>query len=215
MNKRYKRKLVAGDKINNLEVLERTYVDKGGNVHLKMKCFCGSVFVVAQYSLKKGDTTSCGCLKREAHTTHYMTHTRQYKTWCNMKSRCSNKSLPQYKDYGGRGIKVCDRWLVSFENFWEDMSDGYSSKLTIDRQDNNGNYCKENCKWISSMKQSLNKRNNIHVRFNGKRYLLSFLAKKFNIGYHTLYARLFTYNWDIEKALLTPVKPSFIQSLKL
>ena len=89
---------------------------------------------------------------------HGLSNTRQYSIWHDMKNRCSNSKFIHYKNYGGRGIKVCRRWSESFVAFWEDMKDGYCEDLTIDRINNDGNYEPSNCKWSTPAEQSLNKR---------------------------------------------------------
>ena len=86
-----------------------------------------------------------------------MTGTKPYGVWNGMLQRCGNKKNSRYKDWGGRGIKVCDRWK-RFDEFWEDMKEGYKEGLTLDRIDNNGFYCKENCKWSTQKEQMNNKR---------------------------------------------------------
>jgi hypothetical protein len=97
---------------------------------------------------------------------HGMYKTRPYSIWNGMKSRCNNKKACGYNLYGGRGIKVCDEWN-NFVKFWDDMKDGYKNSLTIDRIDNDGNYCKENCRWATYKEQNNNKRNNKTFKING------------------------------------------------
>lgn len=129
-----------------------------------MICHCGKKYWALAYPVDSGKIKSCGCLSKElwrkANTTHGMKKTRQYNTWKNIKQRCDNKNHTTYRYYGGKGITYCKSWS-KFENFWRDMKDGYSDNLTIDRIDNNGNYCKENCRWVTMKEQSVNKSNNI------------------------------------------------------
>ena len=132
-----------------------------------------------------------------------MSNSRQYQIWINIKTRCLNKNYPQYKDYGGRGISICDEWKNSFEKFWEDMVVGYSDDLTIDRIDNNNGYFKENCRWVDSKIQNNIKRNNKKYLFKGESLNLTALSKKYNIKKTTLFMRLNKYNWSIKKALTT------------
>jgi len=125
-----------------------------------------------------------------------------YTSWYNMKTRCLNSNVPAYKDYGVRGIKVCDKWLI-FANFLKDMG-GKSGDMSIERIDNNGNYCPENCKWATAKEQALNTRNiekAIRYDFMGRNMTISELAKRFNIKRSTLSMRLSKYNWPIEMAL--------------
>lgn len=111
------------------------------------QCSCGSepkAYLCNQ--LTTGATKSCGCLNLENITSHGMHKSRAYKCWADMKTRCDNPENKYYPYYGGRGITYCEKWKT-FEGFWEDMKDGYSDNLTINRRDNDGNYCKENCSW--------------------------------------------------------------------
>ena len=128
------------------------------------RCDCGTEKEIMDSSVKRGNTKSCGCLLREngrktakLNTTHGMRYTKEYECWKSMKQRCSNPNKDGYKNYGGRGIKVCDRWLNSFENFYADMGPkpvGHS----IDRINNDGNYEPKNCKWSSNSDQAYNRR---------------------------------------------------------
>lgn len=118
-------------------------------------CACGSEHFVLGYTLRNGSSLSCGCLQR----THTMTGSRMYRIWSNMKRRCYNSTNPMYKYYGGRGIKVCDRWLHSFENFLSDVGFLPSPELSLDRIDPDGDYCLENCRWADAKTQSQNRRN--------------------------------------------------------
>lgn len=133
-------------------------------------CECGTKHVVCGTSLRNGAIKSCGCLHREAAAiqgvnsrTHGMTGTRQYRVWTNMQSRCYNKNASSYRNYGARGIVVCDRWRSSFELFWEDMRLGYMPGLQIERKDVNGNYEPENCTWATPKEQARNTRQNILI----------------------------------------------------
>ena len=131
---------------------------------------------------------------------------RLYRLWLGIKYRCYHKKFEKYKYYGGRGIKVCDEWLNSFESFenWAQQN-GYNDNLTIDRIDVNGNYEPSNCRWTTQEVQQNNKRNNHYIEYKGEKYTISQLARKFNIRYDKLYSRLFNYPfWTIERALTTP-----------
>lgn len=126
-----------------------------------------------------------------------------YRAWVNMKSRCTNKNIKEYHRYGGRGISVCDKW-IDFDGFIEDMLPLYKEELTLDRIDNNGNYCKENCRWVTQKVQANNTRNIEKAHkfiVNGMEKTISELASEYGIKRRTLGMRLLNYGWNINKAL--------------
>lgn len=135
-------------------------------------------------------------------------HLPEHYSYNAMKTRCTYKYHKQYKDYGGRGIKVCDRWLdklSGFANFIEDMGprpDGF----TLDRIDVNGDYCPENCRWASKKEQANNHRPRTMVTYHGKEYSIPELAQKNNLPPYVLYNRIMKYSWKIERAVTTPVR---------
>lgn len=169
-------------------------------------CDCGTITDVAGGHLRDGHTQSCGCYNRDIITRHGMTNTRIHKIWDKMRDRCLNKNHMYYKNYGGRGISICDEWLV-FENFrdWA-ISSGYNDKLTLDRIDNNGNYCPDNCKWSTILEQNNNKNNNRYLEYDGKIYTMAELSRKAKIPYGTFMKRL-DYWGDVNLAVETPYKP--------
>lgn len=121
-------------------------------------CDCGNEVYVSSNNLRTGHTESCGCLMLDMKTGHGMSKTREHNSWYSMIQRCYNPNHPRYKDYGGRGIKVCERWRNSFEAFYEDMGSRLEGK-TLDRwPDNDGNYELFNCKWSTSLEQRENRR---------------------------------------------------------
>lgn len=151
---------LIGKKFNRLTIIgEAPYkvFPTGRKTQVEAICECGDVRIYVLASLKNGNTKSCGCYNRDKITTHGMNETRQYQTWADMKTRCDNVKHKWYPEYGGRGIFYDPKW-VKFESFWEDMAEGYADNLTLDRIDNDGPYCKENCRWTDSYTQGHNQR---------------------------------------------------------
>ncbi len=137
---------------------------------------------------------------------HNMTGTRLFRIYTNMCTRCYNSNATHYKNYGGRGIKVCDEWLTDKVLFFEwAKSNGYNETLTLDRIDVNGNYEPSNCRWVMPKIQMQNTHNTIQVTIKGETKCLKEWAKIYNINYGTLTNRLFRSGWDLYDALTTPV----------
>lgn len=135
--------------------------------------------------------------------THGMRHHRAYNTWNHMMFRCYHTEDSRYKNYGGRGIRVDDKWH-HFAGFWEDMKEGYNKNLTLDRIDNNGNYCKKNCRWATWKQQERNRSDAFKVLFGGENISLKDLCEQKNVDYHMVYLRINRYQWDIERAITVP-----------
>lgn len=154
-------------KFGRLKVISQATPTKDNHKRWLCECECGNNVIVDGRDLRKGATKSCGCLLREKvsdriikmNTKHGDAHTRLYHIWQNMKDRCYRAKNKHYKDYGGRGITVCNEWFdyITFKK-WS-INNGYQSNLTIDRIDVNGNYEPSNCRWITIQEQQRNKRN--------------------------------------------------------
>lgn len=181
--------------------------EHGKRVHYECVCDCGNTTKSSAGNLRSGRALSCGCLRadrtREARRKHGMTGTVIYRVWRNMIERCGRPSNTHYASYGGRGISVCERWQ-EFANFFSDMGDCPAGML-IDRKDNDGNYCKDNCRWVTKTESANNKRNTVMVQFEGERLPVSEVAKRLGIKHKTLKYRL--RRWPLLDAISRPVRP--------
>ncbi len=139
-------------------------------------------------------------------TKHGMEGTRTYRIWCKIKGRCDNPRIPWFHIYGGRGISYDPAW-ESFEAFFADMGEAPPG-LQIDRIDNDGDYCKANCRWATPSQNSNNRRNNHRVEFNGAQWTLAELAKAHGLNYETLSARV-RKGWPIHEAIMPPIPPGY------
>ncbi len=206
------RKDFVGARFNHLIVVSEKIKYKY-NRKVECLCDCGNKCIVSLGNLKNNHTKSCGCIRikmmKKNKTTHNFSKTRFYSIWSDINTRCSNRNQIYYSRYGGRGIKCL--WK-SFEEFRDDMYESYNSHIqqfgekntSIDRIDNNGNYCKENCRWATQEEQQNNTSKNIYYKFKGEKNTISNLAKKYGINRNTLRTRIHR-NWSVEKALTTPV----------
>lgn len=137
---------------------------------------------------------------------HGLRHTRLYGIWLQMKNRCNNEKTARYKDYGARGITVCDEWCNDFKAFYDwSMANGYSDDLTIDRINNDGNYEPSNCRWITIKQQSRNTRHNTLLTLNGEAHCLIEWSEITGITKSCIQDRL-RYGWSVERALTTPMR---------
>lgn len=167
-------------------------------------------------SLRKGITMSCGCYRKEnllkCSIKHGKKNTRLYVVWQDMRMRCFNPNNEAYKNYGGRGITVCQEWL-DFQKFYTwAMSSGYDEnakfgECTLDRIDVNGNYEPSNCRWVNMKVQANNMRKNVNLEYNGETKTLREWCETLNLSYNTIYGRLMK-GWDMRKALETPIRKS-------
>jgi hypothetical protein len=153
---------LSGKAFGRWVVIDYSHKNTRGEIYWNCVCECGSKKPVTAGSLRKGTSVSCGCLHKEAVTTHGMTGTKTFKSWDSMKQRCMNPKSPDYHRYGARGIAVCERWINSFDNFLLDMG-LRPDKKTLDRIDVNGNYEPSNCKWSTYSEQNKNQRRYLKV----------------------------------------------------
>lgn len=199
---------LEGKTFGRLTVLEA--MDDLNNSRTKWKCLCscGRFSYPNANGLKRGISKSCGCMRREsmakagrARRKHGGFGTPTYGSWSAMKSRCYNKKATGYENYGGRGIRVCVRWLNSFEAFLEDMGERPSLDHTLDRLDVDGDYEPSNCKWSTMEEQNQNKRSVTIYEIDGLRLTMPQVAKRYDIPLQTLYSRLIRDKLSIQEAV--------------
>ena len=188
---------LTGSKFNRLSVLGFAGRDSGGRSLWHCLCECGNEIIVEGYSLKSGGTKSCGCWNRDRianlNKTHGLSHgdEKLYPVWKSMKARCNNPNNVAYKNYGGRGIKVCDEWEHDFQAFYEwALENGYDPSLSIDRINNDDGYNPYNCKWSTALEQSNNRRSCYHITYAGETHTISEWSRILGIRYDTLRVRI-------------------------
>lgn len=202
---------LTGQRFGRLVALKKSErTDAKRNTWWICQCDCGNIKEVRTSCLIHGYAKSCGCYNREKareHGRQMMTKhgwygTRVYNIWCSIVDRCSNPKCPQYHNYGGRGIKMCDEWRHHPELFCEwAMDNGYADNLTIDRIDANGNYEPSNCRWITNAEQQTNKRNNVLITYDGKTHCVAEWARALGVNQFNIYNRIYA-GWTNPKEIL-------------
>lgn len=189
---------LTGNRYGRFTVVSRAANNKKGETMWNCICDCGNTRTVFAYHLKSGHSKSCGCITKK----HGMFGTRLYKIWDGMKYRCHNSNSTAYKNYGARGIIVCEEWRNNFQTFYDwSISHGYSADLTLDRLDVNGNYEPSNCRWATDIQQHNNTRKNHYVTYNGETHTIAEWSRITGINPSTLNSRITTKGWTIERAL--------------
>lgn len=179
------------------------------------RCDCGNVVVTSANGLRRGTTKSCGCRRSDVSRqsknhfapTHGMSRTPEFRVWMSMLDRCQNPQSQPYRHYGGRGIKVCERWQ-DFENFFADMGNRPSPKYSLDRIDNDGDYRPDNCRWATMKEQNSNRRSNQNITYNGQTHTIREWTLITGITYNTLWGRIFKSHWSIDRALTEQIHRS-------
>lgn len=200
-----------GKKYGFLKIISFAYFKEYGQKKkikckfVKCLCDCGKEKVIRLNDIRSGKTKSCGCLlkrsNKERFTKHNLCHTRIYRIYKNIKSRCKYSSLKQFKDYGGRGIEMCKEWENNFMSFYKwSLNNGYRDDLTIDRIDVNGNYCPENCRWATVFEQNNNKRTNHIIEYNGEKHSMREWCDILKLNYYRTRTRINNYGISIERA---------------
>lgn len=183
---------LSGRVFSRLKVVREVEPKKGRRMW-ECLCDCGMVATVGHRALKSGNTSSCGCIRKEIAAKKKTIHghakrgrkSRIYKVWSGIIARCQNTSASGYENYGGRGINVCGRWRV-FENFLADMGDPEDCSLTIERIDNDGDYEPGNCRWATRAEQGVNKRNNRFIEHDGKSMTIACWSRHLGVSHSTL-----------------------------
>ena len=172
---------LRGHKYGMLTVLEYAGTDKKHRSLWRCKCDCGNEVVALGSTMRLGHRKCCGCQTgnwiSKARTTHGKTRSREFRIWSGIKERTGNPKCKEYPRYGARGIKMCDRWKASFELFLQDMGTAPTDDHSIDRINNDGDYCPENCRWATRLEQAANKSNTVFCLCNGFRVHLAEAAR--------------------------------------
>lgn len=194
---------LCDQKFGKLTVIRRVLNPNAKHgTYWECRCECGGVVVARGDALKGGYRKSCRCLYGESHSTHGMTNTPEFRAWTEMLRRCSDQNRNTWHLYGGRGIRVCKRWVTSFEAFYVDMGERPSAKHSLDRIKVNGNYTPENCRWATKVEQQNNMRRNKRVNFCGRIMTLheAMILSGCQLSKNKVRGRL-NCGWDIKKAL--------------
>lgn len=193
---------LIGKRFGRLTVVGFDHTDKYGAYYWLCRCDCDENHLVSvrQWNLTSGDTQSCGCYSKERARASSLKHGHSdhplHYIWRNMRQRCNNEHDRYWDRYGGRGISVCTEW-DNFENFYKwSIDNGYERSLTIDRVDNDGNYCPENCRWVDNFAQANNRSTTRKIECAGEIHSIMEWSKIFGIKYSTLYARIRAGNMD-------------------
>lgn len=197
------------DRLTVIKVARRT-----GKVHWLCKCSCGNTATATSGDLTGKHVRSCGCWRKDhpnittyKHGQSGNNRTPTYRSWQGMHHRCENPKAVGYKDYGGRGIKVCKRWSA-FENFFADMGTRPKGK-TIERVNNSKGYSTSNCTWATPKEQYHNRRTYRGKRnlvLNGQSKSLSEWCELYNVKFNTVYGRMKLHGWELKRALTQPVR---------
>ena len=204
---------LTGDRFGQLTVLYKVRGTgiRGRPTKWQCLCDCGGATDVFASNLVRSHTTSCGCHKENARLTHGLSHMPEYKIWTGMKGRCQNPKDGRFRDYGGRGVTVCQRWADSFEMFFLDMGPRPSPNHSLDRIDVNGNYEAANCRWATRVEQQNNMRRNLSLSFNGRSQTAAQWAREIGMNPATLTTRL-RRGWSVGVALTTPIQKKVVPS---
>lgn len=203
-----KRNNYTGKTFGRLLVLECAGRDKHNNALWNCQCICGASTLTSSLKLTRGYTRSCGCLQRDLAsmraTTHGMSKSAEFNIWGHIKRRCFDQRTPQWDDYNGRGITMCEEWRHSFEAFFKNVGPRPTKAHTIERINNNGNYEPGNVRWATRLEQNRNTRVTRFLTHNGVTKCLGEWAEELNLNSATLGQRIDRQHWSIAEAVTTP-----------
>lgn len=197
---------LTGQRFEKLTVITRAENTKNNGSKWVCKCDCGNETVVSASNLKNGAVKSCGCLRRTSHNyKHRESHTRLYRMWISMLYRCENQNYTAYKDYGQRGICVCDEWhdFLTFKKWVEKTKP--TGEFTLDRINNDKGYFPNNCRWVGRKEQANNRRSNIIIEYQGESHTLQIWSEILNFNYKTVHNRIYKLGWSFEDAISKPI----------
>lgn len=207
-----------GDRFYKLVVVDETkpYINPASGQKCRkfiFKCDCGVITEAVLSEVTRGRKKSCGCLVKETTTARSTKHGQtkygnippEYRSWHGMKTRCINPNNKDWANYGGRGITICEKWINSYENFFNDMGEKPSPFHSIDRIDNNKGYSPDNCRWATNIEQANNMRRNVKVTIDGVTFNKYQWCNKIGINYSAFKHRI-KKGWSIEDAIKTPIK---------
>lgn len=196
-------KNLTGKTFGKLRVIAEAGRNSRKRVLWDCVCSCGNKKTASSALLINGHVQSCGCkvleVMKELHKTHGLRYSAEYMVWSGMISRCENSNCERFHNYGGRGIRICERWK-RFENFFADMGPRPSNEHSIDRRNNGGNYTPRNCRWATRLEQSTNRRNNRLLTFREETHCASEWSRQLGIPYRTIMSRI-RYGLPVEKIL--------------
>lgn len=205
------RENLIGNRYDRLVVIEFSHINTHRVSCWKCRCDCGQERIVQSGILKRRNPQSCGCHSREMasriHTVHGLSKSRYYRNYSNIMNRCYNPKDKKYKNYGARGIKICEEWRMDRISFvkWCELQEPIPKNFTLDRKNNEGDYGPDNCRFTSPAQQNRNYRKNIWVDIGGERLILKDAVAKYGkVRYKTTCHRISVLSWDPIKAILTP-----------
>lgn len=205
----------VNDRFFSLTVISPEFTKRSHNrteIFVKCKCDCGKETIVRTYRLLNGHTKSCGHLRgiaiAKVNKTHGLSRkVSEYAVWKSMRQRCNNPKSTFYCRYGGRGITICDEWN-DFSKFYSDMGSRPSPAHTLERKNNNGNYCKANCEWATRAEQSVNTSHCVYLEFDGQILTMSQWTRKLSLPKGLIFGRL-RKGWSVNRTLTEPVNVEY------